>query len=99
MADSEDMKQVRRLLASIVALLGLLNVLAAVGLYFRFVPRPLEKLLTALPVVLIVGVVTVVLVIGTGFVRSLVAAQRPQGENHNVKMKPGIEEKQQHSAG
>ena len=98
MAGSEDMKQVRRLLASIVALLVLLNVLAAVGLYFRFVPRPVEKLLAVLPMVLMVGAVTVVLVVGIGFVRSLVAAQGPQGGGRNVKMGPGIEEKQQHSA-
>ena len=84
MADSEDMKQVRRLLASIVALLALLNVLAAVGLYFRFVPRPVDKLLVALPAVVPVGVGTIVLAVGIGFVRSLVAAQRPQAENRKV---------------
>jgi mannose/fructose/N-acetylgalactosamine-specific phosphotransferase system component IIC len=77
MRDSVEMKQIRRLLTGIVALLVLLNTLVAAGLYFYFVPRPVDKLLTVLPIFVIAGLAVVVPAIGIGFVRWLVAAQRP----------------------
>lgn len=78
MPDSESIKQVRRLLTGVVALLVLLNMQVAIGLYFFLVPRPVDKLLAILPVVLFICLVVLVPALGIGFVRWLVAAQRPQ---------------------
>jgi hypothetical protein len=85
MPGSEDVRQFRRLLAGIVALLVLLNVLVVVGLYFHFVPRPVDKLLSVLPILATAGLVMIVLAVGTGFVKLLVAARE---EEHAAR--PGL---------
>jgi len=95
---SEETRYVRRFLTTIVALLVLLNLLVAVGLYFHFVPQPVDTLLRALPILLPGGFAVIVLAVGIGFVRWLIAAQRPQPGERRGKAGPGTEG-QQHRAG
>jgi hypothetical protein len=83
MSNAEDIKQIRRLLARIVVLLGLLNVLVAVGLYFQFVPEPSKTLREILPVLLILGIALAVLAAAFGFVKLLVASQNPRRDQQS----------------
>ena len=91
MPDSENVKQVRRLLTGVVFLLVLLNMQVAIGLYFYLVPRPVDKLLAILPVALIVGLVVLVPALGITFVRWLIAAQRPQSGDGSIIAGYGVE--------
>lgn len=88
----EDTRHVRRLLTGVVALLVLLNMQVAAGLYFHFVPRPVEKMLTLLPIAVVVSLAVAVPALGIGFVRWLVAAQRPETREGVVYAGGGVQQ-------
>jgi mannose/fructose/N-acetylgalactosamine-specific phosphotransferase system component IIC len=88
----EDTRHIRRLLAGVVALLVALNMQVAAGLYFYFVPRPVDRLLTVLPIAVVVSLAVAVPALGIGFVRWLVAAQRAESHEGDVHAGGGVQQ-------